>query len=136
MNAILRRLKNNCHLIPAALTGYLLLKGWQPQLPGWECPFRALTGIPSPGCFLTRATSAALTGQLDRSIELHLFGPIVAATLVIWSIASIRTKRLIPKQPSLPAVSIAISALFSYWLLRMFFSYILHFDGFPGFPSP
>jgi len=60
----------------------------------------------------------------------------VAATLVIWSIASIRTKRLIPKQPSLPAVSIAISALFSYWLLRIFFSYILHFDGFPGFPSP
>ena len=136
MNIFLRRLQHAGHLIPSALTGYLWLKGWQPHLPGWGCPFRALTGIPCPGCFLTRATSAALTGQLDRSIELHLFGPIAAATLVIWSVASIRTNRLIPKQLSFAALAIAAAALFSYWILRILFSYALHLKGFPGFPSP
>ena len=135
MNVFLRRLQHAGHLIPSVLTGYLWLKGWQPHLPGWGCPFRALTGIPCPGCFLTRATSAALTGQLDRSIELHLFGPIAAATLVIWSIQSLHTKRLFPRNLSLAWIPIGASALFTYWLLRVVLTYSFPTEGFWDFPS-
>ena len=136
MDRFLRNLRHAGYLLPASLTGYLWLKGLQPHLPGWGCPFLALTGIPCPGCFLTRATSAALTGQLAQSCELHLFGPIAAVILVGWSVRAIRSKRLIPRGLSVPPFLIAASALFSYWLLRLFLSYGLQVRGFPGFPSP
>ncbi|MDP6193995.1 MAG: DUF2752 domain-containing protein, partial [Prochlorococcaceae cyanobacterium ETNP18_MAG_1] len=64
------------YLLPATLTGYLWSKGLQPALPGWPCPLRALTGIPCPTCFLTRATSDALLGDLSSSFEWHAFGPL------------------------------------------------------------
>ena len=70
--------------LPATLTGYLWLKGLQPHLPGLSCPLRTLTGIPCPTCYLTRATSAALTGDLAGSIRWHAFGPLVAAGLLWW----------------------------------------------------
>lgn len=134
MDRFLRRLYHAGYLLPASLTGYLWLKGFHPHLPGWGCPFLAITGIPCPGCFLTRATSAALTGRFAESIELHLFGPITAAMLLGWSLTSIRSKRLMPTRHQLPMLAIAASSLFSYWVLRILLSYGLHIQGFPGFP--
>ena len=79
------------------LTGTLWLKGLHPQLPGFSCPLRALTGIPCPTCFLTRAISAALTGDLHDAVHWHLFGPVMAAVLVGWSVVSIRQRQLMPR---------------------------------------
>ena len=95
----------------------------------------ALTGIPCPGCFLTRATSAALTGRLQESCELHLFGPLTAVALLSWSVMAIRRKRFTPNGVSLASVAIAASALFSYWLGRVWLSYGMGHQGFPGFPA-
>jgi hypothetical protein len=119
---------------PAGLTLALAVKGCWPALPGWPCPLRALTGIPCPTCFLTRATAAALTGQLEQSVRLHAFGPLVAAVLVIWSVLAIRQGRLVPR--SLPGwpLGLAAVALLLYWLLRMALSYGLGMNGFPAFP--
>jgi uncharacterized membrane protein YwzB len=136
MSRFIRYIRHSGHVvIPAALTGYLWLKGFQTNLPGWPCPFRTLTGIPCPGCYLTRAISAALTGQIDRSIELHLFGPIIAIGLIWWSINSMQTKRLIPKQITIREIALTASALFSYWLARMVATYFLEMNGFPSFPK-
>ena len=136
MNRLLRRLRHAGYLLPATLTGYLWLKGFQPHLPGWSCPFLALTGVPCPGCFLTRATSAALTGRLQESCELHLFGPLTAVALVSWSVMAIRSKRFTPSGVSPASVVITASALFSYWLWRLWISYGIGHHGFPGFPAP
>lgn len=115
----LQRLIHTGYLLPAGLTGYLFFKGSNIHLPGFSCPFRALTGIPCPTCFLTRATARALRGDIGGSIQLHAFGPLVAAGLIYWSFIAIRDKRFIPKQmPAWPFCLIAIG-LFIYWVGRL-----------------
>ena len=122
--------------MPTTLTGYLWLKGLHRGLPGWPCPLRALTGIPCPTCYLTRATSAALSGDLDASVSLHAFGPLAAAALLWWSLIAIRQRRLVPR--SLPAWPLGWGALalVTYWLLRLWLSFGLGWWQFPAFPEP
>ena len=121
-------------MLPASLTGYLWLKGLHPALPGWPCPLRALTGIPCPTCFLTRATGAALRGDLPSSLQLHAFGPVVATALLWWSITALRQRRLVP--PQLPAWPLGAGGLarVADWGLRLWLSFGLGSQGFPAFP--
>ena len=79
--------------LPILAVSYLYLKGRWSWLPGLSCPIRHLTGIPCPGCFLTRSVSMALNGQLSDSLDLHVLGPPTAVGLVAWSLASLRYKR-------------------------------------------
>ena len=113
--------------MPAGFTFYLWLKGGHPLLPGWTCPLRAITGIPCPTCYVTRATELALRGDLAGSLEQHAFGPLVAAGLICWSLSAIRQRRLGPRLKLGPAtnrlgpgtLALAGSALLAYWLLRL-----------------
>ena len=66
-------------LAPLLLLGAVLLSG----LP--LCPFRMMTGIPCPGCGLTRATLHALTGDFAGALRFHPL-VFVLAPLVGWSI--------------------------------------------------
>ena len=135
MNIWLRRLRHAGYLLPTTAAGYLIVKGLHPGIPGISCPFRALTGVPCPGCFLTRATAEAFMGNWTESVELHAFGPITAALVAAWSIQSLRTKRLIPKTFSLAWIPVGASALFSYWLLRVVLTYAFPTEGPWDFPS-
>ncbi|MFM7646981.1 MAG: DUF2752 domain-containing protein [Cyanobium sp.] len=117
-------------LVPASLTGYLWLKGGHPGLPGWSCPLRALTGIPCPTCFLTRATELALRGDLGGSLAYHAFGPVMALSLAGWSLLALHQRRLLPRlprawRPSGPLSATIALALLGYWLAR------LHLQTFP-----
>ena len=109
-------------MLPATLTGYLWFKGGHPHLPGWSCPLRALTGIPCPTCFLTRATDLALRGALQASLQQHAFGPLLAIGLVGWSLLALRQRQFWPRlapwwQPRwLPAAAVVLLA---YWVLRL-----------------
>ena len=106
-------------LLPATLTGALWLKGLHPAFPGLGCPLRALTGVPCPTCFLTRATGAALTGDWSGSLQWHLFGPIAALGLVIWSVLAVQQRRLIPRGLPLWPLPLMGRGLIGYWLLRL-----------------
>ncbi|MGL6133267.1 MAG: DUF2752 domain-containing protein [Prochlorococcaceae cyanobacterium] len=127
-------------MLPAALTGYLWLKGGHPALPGWPCPLRALTGIPCPTCFLTRATELALRGDLGGSLAQHAFGPLAAATLVAWSVLAIRQRRLVPRLlvrlppaqlPAWPLAAAAAVGLVGYWGARLTLQLALGWATFP-----
>ena len=127
-NRFLQRIQRSGYLLPAGLTGVLWLKGLHPGLPGWSCPLRALTGVPCPTCYLTRATAASLTGNLDGALQLHAFGPVVAGALLAWSVFSIRQRRLLPRELSAWPLGAGVVALLGYWLLRVGVS----FGGWPG----
>jgi len=134
-NRFLQRIQQAGYLLPAGVTATLWLKGIHPGLPGWTCPVRALTGVPCPTCFLSRATSAALTGDLSGSVQWHAFGPIAAATLLGWSVLSLRERRLLPRPLRNSTLwLLASAALLTYWLLRLGLTYGLGLREFPGFP--
>ena len=117
--------------MPVSLTGYLWLKGLHPALPGWSCPLRALTGVPCPTSFLSRATSAALSGDLAGSLQLHAFGPLMAAALLWWSITALRSGALLPRPPKPSILSWGLATLLAYWALRL----ALSWQGIAAFPS-
>ena len=107
--------------LPAFLTSYLWAKGKYQFLIGFPvlCPFKLLIGIPGPTCYLTRATSQALQGNLIDSINLHLFGPLVALCLLLWSIKSIRYRNIFPYLINSKIITITSILLFIYWLFRI-----------------
>jgi hypothetical protein len=122
-------------VLPSVLTGTLWLKGLHPELPGWSCPLRSLTGIPCPTCFLTRATAAALSGDLHSSVQWHAFGPIAAAGLLSWSALALVRRRLVPlPEGRFPWLGVA-TALLMFWLLRLTLSYGFGVEGILGFPA-
>jgi len=128
----LERIRQSGYLVPAALTGYLWLKGGWPVLPGLICPLRALSGIPCPTCFLTRATCASLRGDWHQALQLHAFGPLVAAALVLWSVQAIRTKNFYPKGLEGWHLVVVSVALLCYWAARMGLNYGLGLQAFPS----
>ena len=52
-------------------------------LPVPWCPWAALAHIPCPGCGLTRATLAALKGDLRASFFFHPLALLIAPTIII-----------------------------------------------------
>lgn len=46
------------------------------------CPFKMLTGLPCPGCGITKSMAFFYQGEYYKSISYHLFGPAV----VVFSI--------------------------------------------------
>jgi len=99
------------------------------SLPGWECPFFRITGIPCPGCGLTRAVILLLKGEVQASLRFHAFAPILLLTAV-----SLILVLLLPRSITQPAISkmemleqqtgftvIILVGLILYWLARLLF---------------
>jgi hypothetical protein len=56
---------------------------------GIPCAFHWMTGIPCPGCGLTRSISALLRGRLSDSFWLHPLGPLLFLALVMALVTGI-----------------------------------------------
>ncbi|MFN8411609.1 MAG: DUF2752 domain-containing protein [Anaerolineales bacterium] len=50
---------------------------------GWQCPFLAATGVPCPGCGLTRAIIQLVHGNISASLQTHAFAPIFLIAMII-----------------------------------------------------
>jgi hypothetical protein len=48
--------------------------GYTNQTSPLFCPFRTFTGIPCPGCGMTRSFCAIATGRLEDALNYHFFG--------------------------------------------------------------
>ena len=124
MNIILFNLVRRKYFLPSVLVSYLYLKEYY-SLPGISCPFRQITGVPCPTCFLTRSTCLAFQGDLENSFKMHIFGPFIALFLIVWSIKSIRTKKVFPFSINEKFLLIFSFSLLIYWIFRMFYGFPL-----------
>lgn len=58
-------------------------------VPFWGCPLRRATGIPCPGCGLTRAAERLAHFQLGRALDANPLGALLGiffALCVIWAV--------------------------------------------------
>ena len=108
------------------------LGGTYMHLPGWQCPILLATGIPCPGCGLSRAIIMLLKGDLQDSMKLHIFAPIfltalIALTIILFLPISFR-ERIIYKirkiEDSTSLFVVLLVSLFIYWGLRITTNYV------------
>lgn len=99
------------------------------HLPGWPCVFHDATGIPCPGCGLSRAMVALLQGDLESMVRLHLFAlPALIATGLIgiaWILPA-QTRHALARFIERMEINTGLTAglgflLVIYWLCRLVF---------------
>lgn len=76
-----------CLALTAAAAAHLIVTA--AGLPGWICPWKAATGIPCPGCGLTRATIRFARGDFAEALRLHPFAPIAVTGIALIVTAAI-----------------------------------------------
>jgi uncharacterized protein DUF2752 len=97
------------------------------HLPGWECAFFRLTGVPCPGCGLTRACLLLLKGDVQASLKFHAFAPIFVVLIAMLIICTVLprtvTEPFINRAETLERQSgitiIILGGLILYWLARL-----------------
>ena len=128
-----KKFTNLSYFLPISLTSYLYFKQKFPWLPGYSCPIRHATGVPCPSCFLTRSICASLGGDFLNAFKIHLFGPPLAALLIIWSILSLKRKKILRINFKSKFLFIGFSFFLTYWIYRLIMYFILGVKVFPDF---
>jgi len=67
------------------LTVPLAIMLWDPHIESSHslCPFKLLTGLPCPGCGITKSIIFLYKGDIVRSLSYHIFGPLVILFCVV-----------------------------------------------------
>jgi len=97
-----------------------------------QCIFRATTGIPCPGCGLTRSFLAVAHNNMPEALNYHLFGPLLFISFIITClhlILELLSRRSIQTfYGKLLRSSIVqftfLGALLSYHFLRLYFLFL------------
>jgi hypothetical protein len=102
----------------------VVVAAWDPARNGGPalCPFRGVTGIPCPGCGLTRAAGALMRGRVDDALHAHpLIVLLVVQLGVVWALLTFGRDRLhrLPRWVT-PAALILNGAIFvAVWGVRL-----------------
>ena len=105
---------------------------------GWTvCPMAGLSGQPCPGCGLTRATLAALHGDLGGAFELHPLFPMLAP-LYVYFLGSVIVDYVLGSRarPPSPRVDRIVSALAIAAIVAVLVVWMARFFGAFGGPAP
>jgi len=97
------------------------------HLPGWPCPFKAVFGIPCPGCGLSTACAQLLRGQWRESLQTHAFAPffllgiavVIGGCLLPGHTRSLFIQKIQTFESRTGLTSWFLLALFFYWGLRL-----------------
>jgi hypothetical protein len=117
-----RRMSAVLALAGAAQVGLTLA-----HVRGMTCPFVAVTGLPCPGCGLSRGCAALCRGQWATAAQYHLFAP-----LFLLAIAAFAAAAVLPANAQVAMVVavdrmerrcrpmfVLLSLLLLYWLARI-----------------
>jgi hypothetical protein len=96
-------------------------------LPGWVCPFKAVFGIPCPGCGLTLAMDELLHGHVGAAVHTHAFAPFfLAASLVVFISIILPEKQRLQLVAAVSQLEIrtglsawVLTGLMLYWIIRL-----------------
>jgi hypothetical protein len=84
------------------------------------CPFRLVTGLPCPGCGLTRSWVYLFHGQLAESLYYHPLGPIAAIAAILFVLGVHKRFPDVWRWIQSPPVTKAIAAVWIVvWILRI-----------------
>jgi hypothetical protein len=97
-------------------------------LPGWVCPFKAIFGIPCPGCGLTEAVGELLHGHILDSLRTHAFASIFLAAFLIMLVSILLPEKQRQKMITTIAhlesrtglTAWVLTGLMLYWVIRLF----------------
>lgn len=97
------------------------------DLAFWQCPIKLITGIPCPGCGLSRAIILLFTGNWQEALRVHAFAPIFLIGLIIIGLSCVlsslsrqRFILLIEKvEIRTGIVTIVLIAVMVYWGFRL-----------------
>ncbi len=109
------------------VSGILHLALASAGLPFWTCPLQSTIGLPCPGCGLSRACLALLSGDVPRAMHLHAFAPLLIVgipALIAWTFLSAKHRtRLARTATTLDRKWhigwLLLIALLAYWLVRL-----------------
>lgn len=83
------------------------------------CLFRRLTGLPCPGCGLTRSWVYLMHGDLTHAFLSNPFGPLLVLAVLALAVAVVRARIRHERPPSLESIARArpVQVVFGAWLL-------------------
>jgi len=109
----------------AGLAAFLVLRVWVPPEGAAFaiCPLRRFTGLPCPGCGMTRAFAHLAKGEWTAALRVHPLAPLFAAELTLlwaaWGGAASGLVRLpVVAKPELAALG-HLAVLAAVWLGRL-----------------
>jgi hypothetical protein len=106
--------------LPAVLAACFFYRPWVHQGPV-ICPLPLFTGIPCPGCGITRATAHLVHGDFAGAFQYHALWPFVLGYFaMLWVYKLLEIARGAP--PRWPADRIALGAaavMFAFWAVRL-----------------
>ncbi|MDX1502074.1 MAG: DUF2752 domain-containing protein [Thermoanaerobaculia bacterium] len=114
--------------VGAAAAALWALLARAPELAAGDvvvCLFRRATGVPCPGCGLTRAFVAMAGGELGAAVALHPLAPLLAAQLglawLAWGVRLHRGPGALPLGPRTVAWLVLANAvaLLAVWGIRL-----------------
>jgi hypothetical protein len=62
----------------------------------WQCPIYAFSGMPCPGCGMSRATLLLAQGQWGAAMHMHAFAPVVLAAVIVFAITGFLPRKHLP----------------------------------------
>lgn len=107
------------------------------RLPGWPCVFREVTGLPCPGCGLSRALAALVHGAWGDALRWHAFAPVAAVAGALLVAAALlpaparrRLSRSIETLERRTGLAVVLgAAALLYWLARLLYTPLAPFPG-------
>jgi hypothetical protein len=87
---------------------------------GWLCPFYYTTGIPCPGCFMTRAIKFLITGDFGHMLLFHPFAPVIVS-LAIGGVIYYAVKRTFDTRLCRVTIYVVGGGMIVFWLYRLIF---------------
>ena len=83
------------------------------------CVFHRLTGLPCPGCGLTRSVVCCAHGLFAASVSFHPLGVFVFAALVVLSLARFAPLRPLSVQQTGALAGVGCGVLLVVWVVRL-----------------